>query len=139
MVLGEVAGHHDPVRFTFWQVLTVGVACLAMAVTIYPLMHLGSEFMPPLDEGSLAINVVRLPNASLEGSVRVAEFLEKRLLAFPEVATVVSKTAAADAIRNLRDLLKKLDEGSNAAALVRTLPTQGYILDFTASEIRLVD
>ncbi|MDA0341839.1 MAG: winged helix-turn-helix domain-containing protein [Proteobacteria bacterium] len=54
-------------------------------------------------------------------------------------STVVSKTAAADAIRNLRDLLKKLDEGSNAAALVRTLPTQGYILDIAASDIRLMD
>lgn len=54
-------------------------------------------------------------------------------------STVVSKTAAADAIRNLRDSLKKLDEGSNAAALVRTLPTQGYILDIAASDIRLMD
>jgi cobalt-zinc-cadmium resistance protein CzcA len=56
----------------------------------------GTEFMPPLDEGALAINVVRLPNASLEGSVEVAGFLEKRLLAFPEVDTVVSKTGRAE-------------------------------------------
>jgi cobalt-zinc-cadmium resistance protein CzcA len=52
--------------------------------------------MPPLDEGSIAINVVRLPNASLDGSVKVAEFMEKRLLKFPEVETVVSKTGRAE-------------------------------------------
>jgi cobalt-zinc-cadmium resistance protein CzcA len=52
--------------------------------------------MPPLDEGAIAINVVRLPNASLEGSVTVAGLLERRLLAFPEVETVVSKTGRAE-------------------------------------------
>ena len=44
---------------------------------------MGTEFMPPLDEGSIAINVVRLPNASLDGSVKVADFIEKRLLEVP--------------------------------------------------------
>lgn len=67
---------------------------LAGSLALVPM--LGTEFMPPLDEGSLAINVVRLPNASLEGSVEVAEFLETRLLTFPEVATVVSKTGRAE-------------------------------------------
>jgi heavy metal efflux system protein len=56
----------------------------------------GTEFMPPLDEGAIAINVVRLPNASMEGSVRVAEYMEKLLRGFPEVATVVSKTGRAE-------------------------------------------
>jgi cobalt-zinc-cadmium resistance protein CzcA len=76
---------------------TLGVSAgvvLAGSLALLPL--LGTEFMPPLDEGSLAINVVRLPNASLEGSVEVAEFLEKRLLTFPEVETVVSKTGRAE-------------------------------------------
>jgi cobalt-zinc-cadmium resistance protein CzcA len=56
----------------------------------------GTEFMPPLDEGSIAINVVRLPNASIAGSVKVADHIEKTLLAFPEVETVVSKTGRAE-------------------------------------------
>ena len=55
-------------------------------------------------------------------------------------STVVSKTAAADAIRNLRDALKKMGKtGAKNAELVRTLPTQGYILDIAASDIRLMD
>jgi len=57
---------------------------------------IGTTFMPPLDEGAIAVNVVRLPNASLEGSVRVSEFIEKRLEKFPEIETVVSKTGRAE-------------------------------------------
>lgn len=58
--------------------------------------RLGSEFIPALDEGAIAINAVRLPDASLEGSVAVARHLETRLRRFPEVATVVSKTGRAE-------------------------------------------
>jgi len=74
--------------------LAVAGALLVGAVALTPLI--GTEFMPPLDEGSIAINVVRLPNASLDGSVKVANFVEKRLFAFPEVDTVVSKTGRAE-------------------------------------------
>lgn len=53
--------------------------------------------MPDLDEGAIAINAVRLPNASLDGSKDVGTFIEKRILAgFPEVTTVVSKTGRAE-------------------------------------------
>ena len=74
--------------------LAISLAVLLGSAALTPLI--GTEFMPPLDEGSLAINVVRLPNASLAGSVRVAEHLERRLLRFPEVETVVSKTGRAE-------------------------------------------
>jgi len=70
------------------------LAALALASLLVPFV--GTEFLPFLDEGAIAINVVRLPNASLEGSVKVAEFMEKRLLKFPEVETVVSKTGRAE-------------------------------------------
>jgi cobalt-zinc-cadmium resistance protein CzcA len=75
---------------------TVGLsaAVLLGAGALTPLI--GTEFMPPLDEGAIAVNVVRLPSASLQGSVEVARFLERRLKAFPEVETVVSKTGRAE-------------------------------------------
>lgn len=76
--------------------LTLGLSAAVLAGSAALLPLIGTEFMPPLDEGSIAINVVRLPNASLEGSVQTAAYLEKRLLAFPEVATVVSKTGRAE-------------------------------------------
>ncbi|HEY3359320.1 MAG TPA: CusA/CzcA family heavy metal efflux RND transporter [Polyangia bacterium] len=76
--------------------LTLGVAgaVLVGAIALVPLV--GTEFMPPLDEGAIALNVVRLPNASLDGSVKVAHAIERRLRRFPEVATVVSKTGRAE-------------------------------------------
>lgn len=76
--------------------ITVGVAVAALLAAGAMTPLIGTEFMPPLDEGSIAINVVRLPNASLEGTTRVSEFIEKRLLRFPEVATVVSKSGRAE-------------------------------------------
>jgi cobalt-zinc-cadmium resistance protein CzcA len=57
----------------------------------------GTEFLPALDEGALAINVVRLPTAGTRGSALQATEMEKRLLAkFPEIETVVSKTGRAE-------------------------------------------
>lgn len=77
-----------------WLTIGISVAVLLGVGTLVP--FLGTEFMPPLDEGAIAINVVRLPNASLEGSVQVASFMEQRLAKFPEVEAVVSKTGRAE-------------------------------------------
>ncbi|MBN2341143.1 MAG: efflux RND transporter permease subunit [Deltaproteobacteria bacterium] len=66
----------------------------AAALAVVP--FLGMEFLPKLDEGAIAINVVRLPNASIDGSVKTATFLEKELRKFEEVKTVVSKTGRAE-------------------------------------------
>ena len=76
------------------RTIGLSVALLIAAGALTPLV--GTEFMPALDEGAIAINVVRLPNASLQGSVEVARYVEKRLKAYPEVETVVSKTGRAE-------------------------------------------
>ena len=76
------------------RTLAVSGVLLVLSAALVPLI--GTEFMPPLDEGSIAINVVRLPNASLAGSVNVATYLERRLREFPEVEAVVSKTGRAE-------------------------------------------
>ncbi|HUT79438.1 MAG TPA: CusA/CzcA family heavy metal efflux RND transporter [Polyangia bacterium] len=76
--------------------VTLGISGGVLAASLMLLPFIGTEFMPPLDEGSIAINVVRLPNASLDGSVKVATFMEQRLLGFPEIDTVVSKTGRAE-------------------------------------------
>ncbi len=76
------------------RTIGISVAVLLAAGALVPLV--GTEFMPALDEGAIAINVVRLPNASLQGSVEVSRYLEKRLMAFPEVEAVVSKTGRAE-------------------------------------------
>ena len=76
------------------RALLTSLGLLVAALALVPFV--GTEFMPPLDEGSIAINVVRLPNASIAGSVKVADHIEKTLLGFPEVETVVSKTGRAE-------------------------------------------
>jgi cobalt-zinc-cadmium resistance protein CzcA len=76
--------------------VTLGVAGAVLVASLALVPFIGTEFMPPLDEGSIAINIVRLPNAALDGSVKVATFIEQRLRAYPEVETVVSKTGRAE-------------------------------------------
>ncbi|MFH1435516.1 MAG: CusA/CzcA family heavy metal efflux RND transporter, partial [Pseudomonadota bacterium] len=74
----------------------VAATILVFLLSLLLASRLGTEFMPALDEGSIAVNVVRLPSASLEGSTAVAGKLEREILKIPEVETVVSKTGRAE-------------------------------------------
>ena len=77
--------------------LTLVFSAVILAVAGVAATRIGTEFIPNLDEGAIAINVVRLPNASLDGSVSVSSFMERRLReAFPEVTAVISKTGRAE-------------------------------------------
>lgn len=75
---------------------TVAVAAGAFVLSLLVAGRIGTEFLPKLNEGSIAINVVRLPSASLEGSIAVGTFIEQRLRKFPEVETIVTKTGRAE-------------------------------------------
>ncbi|MBN1418283.1 MAG: efflux RND transporter permease subunit [Planctomycetes bacterium] len=78
-----------------WMTVAAAAALLAVAGSLVP--RIGTEFLPPLDEGAFAINVVRLPTAGLEGGSDQTTEIERRLLStFPEIATVVSKTGRAE-------------------------------------------
>jgi cobalt-zinc-cadmium resistance protein CzcA len=77
-------------------VRTFAIATLFLAGAAALVPWLGTEFLPPLDEGSIAINVVRLPNAGLDGSVATGTLLERLLREFPEVQTVVTKTGRSE-------------------------------------------
>jgi cobalt-zinc-cadmium resistance protein CzcA len=76
---------------------TLGISAAVLAVAGFAATKVGTEFIPNLDEGAIAINVVRLPNASLDGSASVSAFMERRLREkFPEVTAVISKTGRAE-------------------------------------------
>ena len=78
-----------------WVTIAVAAAVMVGAFSLLP--KIGTEFLPALDEGAIAINVVRLPTASGEGSARQCTVIERGLLAkIPEVTTVVSKTGRAE-------------------------------------------
>ena len=76
------------------QALAIAVALVAVSAMIFP--FLGSEFIPRLDEGDLAVQIGRLPSVSLRESINIATEAEKVLTEFPEVLTVVSKTGRAE-------------------------------------------
>jgi cobalt-zinc-cadmium resistance protein CzcA len=74
------------------MVIVAALVAVIMAGLAVP--FLGAEFIPRLDEGALAVQILRLPSVSLEESLQQATLVEKRLReAFPtEIATIVSKT-----------------------------------------------
>ena len=76
------------------QTLAIVTAMVIASFSLFP--FLGAEFIPRLEEGSLAIQIQRLPSVSLSESVNIATNAEKVLLGFPEVTKVVSKTGRAE-------------------------------------------
>jgi cobalt-zinc-cadmium resistance protein CzcA len=76
------------------KALAVAAAMVAVSGLTFP--FLGSEFIPRLDEGALAIQVQQLPSVSLSQSVRTTTEVERVLMRFPEVTRVVSKTGRAE-------------------------------------------
>lgn len=80
-----------------FQWLTICVSVAGLLATGSLAATIGTDFMPELDEGAIAINSVRLPNASLAGSVKLADEIDRMLLkSVPEIETVVAKTGRAE-------------------------------------------
>ena len=76
--------------------ITIAVSIVLFFSVICLIPRIGTEFLPTLNEGAIAVNVVRLPSASLEGSVAVGTLIENRLKKYPEVSSVVTKTGRAE-------------------------------------------
>ncbi len=72
--------------------LTVGITLLVFALSLPVAWNLGAEFMPRLVEGDILVEAVRLPSATLEGSLDMSTRIERQLMKFPEVKTVFCKT-----------------------------------------------
>lgn len=71
----------------------LAIASVAMFVgAVLIANNLGREFVPKLDEGDLAIQATRLPSVSLEASIEMTKHMERVLLEFPQVTTVISKS-----------------------------------------------
>jgi len=70
----------------------LGTALLVFAFSVWVAAGFGLEFVPKLDEGDLAVQAARLPSVSLETSVEMTKAMERVLLKFPQVESVVSKT-----------------------------------------------
>jgi heavy metal efflux system protein len=72
-------------------------AVVIVGVTLLFSTRLGSEFIPSLNEGDMALAVVRIPSTSLSQSVTMQKLVEKTLKArFPEIERVFSRTGTAE-------------------------------------------
>ncbi|KZZ10399.1 efflux RND transporter permease subunit [Thalassolituus sp.] len=72
-------------------VMMIGSAALLIVGALILSTRLGSEFIPQLDEGDIALHALRIPGTSLQQSLDMQALLEQRLLNFPEVKTVFSR------------------------------------------------
>lgn len=75
----------------------VSVAIVLVILSLFTATKMGSEFIPNLDEGDIAVQALRAPGTSLTESVRMQSFMEKMLIEeFPEVDTVVARIGTAE-------------------------------------------
>jgi copper/silver efflux system protein len=78
------------------RVVVVLGAVVTVAITLLPFASLGSEFMPPLREGSLMFMPNTLPSLSLTQQRRLLQVEDSILMTFPEVASVWGKAGRAN-------------------------------------------
>ncbi|MGB5472502.1 MAG: CusA/CzcA family heavy metal efflux RND transporter [Gammaproteobacteria bacterium] len=77
-----------------WTV--IGLATLLAAVCGLLATQLGSEFVPNLDEGDIAMHALRIPGTSLEQAIRMQEQLEAEIKKLPEVERVFAKIGTGE-------------------------------------------
>ncbi len=76
--------------------LTLILAVLLLSFTYYPWSQLGSEFMPPLDEGDILYMPTTLPGISITKAKQLLQQTDKILKRFPEISHVFGKVGRAD-------------------------------------------
>jgi cobalt-zinc-cadmium resistance protein CzcA len=76
--------------------VVVGIALASLVAAGVTLSRMGAEFIPRLDEGSLAVQIMRLPSVSLEESIAGATRFETLAMELPEVRTAVCRTGRAE-------------------------------------------
>jgi cobalt-zinc-cadmium resistance protein CzcA len=87
------AAYQPMLAFALARPRTMMIASIAMfLLSLIAASRFGVEFVPKLDEGDLAIQATRLPSVSLETSLEMTKGIERCLLNFSEVESVISKT-----------------------------------------------
>ena len=79
-----------------WRSVTLVLAVGLLAATYYPYSKLGSEFMPPLDEGDILYMPTTFPGISITKAKELLQQTDKILSTFPEVHHVFGKVGRAE-------------------------------------------
>lgn len=84
------------IRFCLkWRKTTIGINLAALALGVVMITKLGSEFMPPLDEGSLLFMPIVLPDVSNSEAKKVIQVQDGIIKTVPEVSNVLGKAGRA--------------------------------------------
>src|SRR5881227_2840830 len=75
---------------------TLGCALVILALTIFPFSRLGSEFMPPLNEGTLLYMPTAIPGMSITEATKILQIQDRQLKKIPEAMTVFGKAGQAE-------------------------------------------
>ena len=79
-----------------WPRATIAVALVLLAATAWPMLRIGGEFMPPLDEGDLLFMPTALPGLSAGKAAELLQQTDRLIRTLPEVATVHGKAGRAE-------------------------------------------
>lgn len=103
-----VPEHRNPLnRFLIWiyrpvisgvlraKAVTIVLAVVALAVTVWPARQIGTEFMPSLNEGTLMYMPTTLPGLSVTKAAELMQTQDRIINSFPEVETVFGKAGRA--------------------------------------------
>jgi cobalt-zinc-cadmium resistance protein CzcA len=109
LVRGKVAAHENPVMRAARRLyeptlraalrvplLTVAAAVALVAVAATLATRMGSEFIPSLDEGDVALHALRIPGTGIEQAIGMQLQLDARIAQIPEVERVFAKLGTAD-------------------------------------------
>jgi Cu(I)/Ag(I) efflux system membrane protein CusA/SilA len=103
-----VPEHKNPInRFLIWvyrpviagvlkaKGLTIAIAAVVLALSVWPATKLGSEFMPNLNEGTIMYMPTTLPGLSITKSAELLQIQNRIIKSFPEVESVFGKAGRA--------------------------------------------
>jgi Cu(I)/Ag(I) efflux system membrane protein CusA/SilA len=79
-----------------WRKTTLAINIIALLISIPLLLSLGSEFMPPLDEGTILFMPVTLPDISNSEAKQLLQVQDRIIKSVPEVANVLGKAGRAN-------------------------------------------
>ena len=89
--------YHPSIRLVLrWRKVTLLLAVVIVVATVYPLTRLGSEFMPPLNEGDFLYMPTTLPGISITKAKELLQQTDKIIQRFPEVLTTHGKIGRAE-------------------------------------------
>src|SRR5881227_1322169 len=90
-------GYQPFVNFVLrYRAFTFICALIVLVATIFPFLRLGSEFMPPLNEGTLLYMPTAVPGMSIAEATKILQIQDRQLKKIPEAITVFGKAGQAD-------------------------------------------